>query len=128
MVASANARGSSTLEVLMDLENNGQENRAQWVLNPPEPPCMLRQVLDNIKGALLPRRNANRFSSLRNQSLPKYVFALLQDLFPIIGSLRNYNFQKFKYDFMAGITLACLAIPQVQLQTINIFNLGIWTF
>ncbi|CAL0320360.1 unnamed protein product [Lupinus luteus] len=109
MVAPTNAMVSSTLEKLMELKNTSHNIRAQWVLNPPEPPCLWRQVLDNIKGTFLPR---NKFSSLRNQSLSKNVFVLLQKLFPILGSLREYNIQKFKYDFMAGLTLAILAIPQ----------------
>ncbi|KAF1870255.1 hypothetical protein Lal_00003461 [Lupinus albus] len=110
MVGQTNGKVSSTLEKLMELKNTSHNIRAQWVLNPPEPPCLWRQVLDNIKGTLLHRNRL--LSSLRNQSLSKNVFELLQKLFPIIGSFREYNIQKFKYDFMAGLTLAILAIPQ----------------
>ncbi|KAE9608028.1 putative SLC26A/SulP transporter [Lupinus albus] len=116
MVGQTNGKVSSTLEKLMELKNTSHNIRAQWVLNPPEPPCLWRQVLDNIKGTLLHRNRL--LSSLRNQSLSKNVFELLQKLFPIIGSFREYNIQKFKYDFMAGLTLAILAIPQV----IDIFS------
>ncbi|XP_061336560.1 early nodulin-70-like, partial [Gastrolobium bilobum] len=113
MVASSdNSTVSGTLEDLLDLEQNGHNNRAQWVLNTPHPPCILRQVLDNIKDTLLPHPTRNIFFSLRNQPSPKLVFVLLQDLFPILGSFQNYNVQKFKSDFMAGLTLASLAIPQ----------------
>ncbi|KAJ1382762.1 sulfate anion transporter, conserved site [Sesbania bispinosa] len=112
MVASNTAIVSCTLEELMDIEKNVQENRALWVLNPPEPPCMLRQFFDNIKGTLFPRPNRNRFFTLRNQSTPKRVYALLKALFPILASFQNYNAHKFKCDFLAGLTLAIFAIPQ----------------
>ncbi|KAK7305990.1 hypothetical protein VNO77_43904 [Canavalia gladiata] len=106
------ASKKSTLEVV-DIEKNGHENRAQWVLNPPDPPCMLRQVLHNIKDTFLPRLNPNSlFFSLRNQPFSKRLFPLLHNLFPILGSFHNYNAQKFKCDFMAGLTLAIFAIPQ----------------
>ena len=76
---------------------------------------MLRQVVDNVKDTLLPHPNPKTFSYLRNQPFSKRAFALLQDLFPILPSLHNYNAQKFKCDFMAGLTLAIFAIPQVHL-------------
>ncbi|TKY47640.1 Early nodulin-70 [Spatholobus suberectus] len=108
MVASTKSTLNGTLEEVLDIENN----MAQWVLNPPDPPSMLRQVVDTIKDTLLPHPNPNAFSSLRNQPFSKRAFALLQDLFPILASFQNYNAQKFKCDFMAGLTLAIFAIPQ----------------
>ncbi|KAK7281031.1 hypothetical protein RIF29_08672 [Crotalaria pallida] len=99
---------SSTLEETLDLE----KNKAEWVLNPPEPPCMLHQLLGTIKGNLLHGRTRKKISYLRNQPLHKLVITMLLGLFPILGSFRNYNVQKFKYDFMAGLTLASLSIPQ----------------
>ncbi|XP_027337568.1 early nodulin-70-like [Abrus precatorius] len=113
MVASNKSTVNTAIfEEVLDIEKNGKEKRAEWVLNPPEPPCMLRQVLDNIKDTLLPRPNRNLFFSLPNQPFSKRVFALLQHLFPILRSFHNYNAQKFKCDFMAGLTLAIFAIPQ----------------
>lgn len=115
---------SCTLEEMKDLEKNGNNNnnnnnRALWVLSPPEPPCMLRQVLNNIKDTLLRLRRPNRnrfFSALRHQpSIPKRLFSLLQHLFPILASFQNYTAQKFKCDFFAGLIIAIFAIPQVQL-------------
>nr|KYP75836.1 Early nodulin-70 [Cajanus cajan] len=85
---------------------------AQWVLNPPEPPSMLHQIVDNVKDTLLPHPNPNAFSSLRNQPFSKRAFAFFQDLFPILASFQDYNTHKLKCDFMAGLTLAIFAIPQ----------------
>lgn len=103
------------LQELMDLEKNGEENRALWVLNPPEPPCMLRKVLNNIKDTLLHPPNLNTFFSLNHQPWPKQVFAILQRLFPILASFQNYTAHKFKCDVLAGLILAIFAIPQVQI-------------
>jgi low affinity sulfate transporter 2 len=102
------------LEVLMDLENenNGTENRKLWVLNPPEPPCMLRRVMENIKDNILHYSIRNQLFSLKHQSSPKLVLPLL---FPIFNSLKNYNVHKFKCDVLAGLILAIFAIPQVRL-------------
>ncbi|KAL5075753.1 hypothetical protein RYX36_014737 [Vicia faba] len=70
-----------SLEVLMDLENenNGRENRKLWVLNPPEPPCMLHRAVDNIKDSVLHCPNPNIFFSLKHQPLDKTVLPLLHD-------------------------------------------------
>ncbi|KAI5406003.1 early nodulin-70 [Lathyrus oleraceus] len=102
------------LEVLMDLENenNGRENRKLWVLNPPEPPCMLHRVVDNIKDSVLHCPIPNRFFSLKHQPLDKAVLPLLHGLFPILNSFKNYDVHKFKCDVLAGLILAIFAIPQ----------------
>ncbi|KAK7379455.1 hypothetical protein VNO80_04916 [Phaseolus coccineus] len=102
------ASNKSTLEEVLDIE----KNMNQWVLNPPDPPSMLRQVVDNVKDILLPHPQPNTFSSLRNQPFSRRAFAFLKNLFPILASFQNYNAQKFKCDFMAGLTLAIFAIPQ----------------
>lgn len=91
----------------MDLENenNDSENRILWVLNPPEPPGMLHRIIENIN-------LRNRFFSLKHQPSTKLVFPLLQCVFPILNSFKNYNVQKFKCDVLAGLVLAIFAIPQ----------------
>ncbi|KAJ7945375.1 Sulfate transporter 1.1 [Quillaja saponaria] len=124
MVASAIV--SCTLEELLDLEKNkGQANktnsRAQWVLNAPEPPCVWRQVVDNIKDTISP--HGNKLSSLKNQPTSKRVFSVLQEVFPILNCFKNYNATKFKYDLMAGLTLASLSIPQ-SMGYATLANLG----
>lgn len=105
-----------TLEVLiMDLENEkndiGRDSIALWVLNPPEPPCMLYRILKNLKEAQL----GVTLFSLKHQNSPKIVFTFLQALFPIFASFKNYNVHKFKSDVLGGLILAIFAIPQVQL-------------
>ncbi|XP_014490755.2 early nodulin-70 isoform X1 [Vigna radiata var. radiata] len=104
------ASKKSTLEEVLDIETS--MSRSQWVLNPPDPPSMPRQVLDNVKDILLPHPQPNTFSSLRNHPFPKRAFAFFQNLFPILASFQNYNAHKLKCDFMAGLTLAIFAVPQ----------------
>jgi high affinity sulfate transporter 1 len=41
----------------------------------------------------------------------------LQFLFPAVEWGRNYNFNKFKSDLIAGLTIASLCIPQVSRMT-----------
>ncbi|KAL2332784.1 hypothetical protein Fmac_013997 [Flemingia macrophylla] len=106
------ASNKSALEEVLEMEKNMMQ--AQWVLNPPQPPSMLRQIVDNIKDTLLPHPNPNAFSYLSsNQTrFSKRAFAFFQDLFPILASFQDYNAHKLKCDFMAGLTLAIFAIPQ----------------
>ncbi|KAK7311144.1 hypothetical protein RJT34_09078 [Clitoria ternatea] len=103
------ASKKSTVENVVDIEDN---KRGVWVVDPPAPPCMLSQVLDNFKHTLLPTPNPNTFLTATNQPFSKRLLALLRHVFPILASLQNYNYQKFKSDFMAGLTLAIFAIPQ----------------
>ncbi|XP_012571858.1 early nodulin-70-like [Cicer arietinum] len=96
----------------MDLENEkndiGRDSIALWVLNPPEPPCMLYRILKNLKEAQL----GVTLFSLKHQNSPKIVFTFLQALFPIFASFKNYNVHKFKSDVLGGLILAIFAIPQ----------------
>ncbi|KAL4349953.1 hypothetical protein AHAS_Ahas10G0093500 [Arachis hypogaea] len=89
----------------------------QWVQNAPDPPCFFREVFENVKDTILPPNNSkNVWSTLvvndNQQPLYKRVLVLLTEIFPILASLRGYNAHKFKFDLMAGITVASLAIPQ----------------
>lgn len=37
---------------------------------------------------------------------------VLEYLFPIVQWLPNYDLKKFRYDLLAGVTIASLAVPQ----------------
>ncbi|KAL4275639.1 hypothetical protein AHAS_Ahas20G0127300 [Arachis hypogaea] len=89
----------------------------QWVQNAPHPPCFFREVFENVRDTILPPSNSkNVWSTLvvndNQQPLYKRALVLLTEIFPILASLRGYNAHKFKFDLMAGITVASLAIPQ----------------
>lgn len=92
----------------------GRAETARWVLNSPDPPGLLHDLINTIKGTLLPHGNKSP-SSPTKQSLQKRAFLFLERLFPILNWGRNYKASKFKNDLMAGLTLASLSIPQVHM-------------
>lgn len=106
----APALEASKPEELPDLETNGHAERAQWVLNAPEPPGLWREVIDSVRDNILPCRN--KFLSLRNQHGPGDVVSFLQGVFPILVWCRSYTATKFRKDLLAGLTIASLCIPQ----------------
>lgn len=102
---------ATSAQEMLDLEKNGHAERAQWVLNPPEPPSLWRELKDCMRETLLPQ--CSNFLSSRNQTGFKTVISVLQAMFPILTWSRNYKATKFKNDVLAGLTLASLCIPQV---------------
>jgi low affinity sulfate transporter 2 len=104
---------TSTPEEIPDLEENaaGHAERAQWVLNAPEPPSPLRELIDSVRDTVFPC--GNNFLSLKNQPRPEHVVSFFQGLFPILVWSRTYTATKFKNDLLAGLTIASLCIPQV---------------
>ncbi|OAY35879.1 low affinity sulfate transporter 3 isoform X2 [Manihot esculenta] len=101
---------ATSAQEMLDLEKNGHAERAQWVLNPPEPPSLWRELKDCMRETLLPQ--CSNFLSSRNQTGFKTVISVLQAMFPILTWSRNYKATKFKNDVLAGLTLASLCIPQ----------------
>ena len=102
---------ASTQEESPDLEKNGHAERAQWVLNAPEPPGLWSELLDSVRDKILP--GGNNFMSLKNQSGRKHLLSFLQAVFPILVWCQSYTVRKFKNDLLAGLTIASLCIPQV---------------
>ncbi|KAL9224034.1 hypothetical protein vseg_000109 [Gypsophila vaccaria] len=60
------------------------------------------------------------FKEIKNAPPKKRILKGLQYFVPIFEWLPNYNFNLFRYDVLAGITIASLAIP----QGISYANLG----
>lgn len=52
------------------------------------------------------------FRQLRNEPFKRRALKTLQYFVPIFEWLPKYNLSSFKYDLLAGITIASLAIPQ----------------
>lgn len=110
-MASANQANESSINVqeTLDLEQNKSHNeRAQWVLNAPEPPSLWQELADSVKETFLPHRKRSK-----NEPGAKHLVSFLLEMFPILHWCRNYKATKFKNDLMAGLTLASLCIPQV---------------
>lgn len=54
--------------------------------------------------------------SFKNQPKSRKLLLGLQALFPILEWSRHYNLSKFKGDLIAGLTIASLCIPQVDIS------------
>ncbi|KAJ6305442.1 hypothetical protein OIU78_020894 [Salix suchowensis] len=94
-----------------DLEKSRLAEKAQWVLNAPDPPSLWRELMDSAREAVLPR--GKRFPYLKDKDgLFKTVISVLQTMFPIFSWCRHYKATEFKNDLLAGLTLASLCIPQ----------------
>lgn len=94
-----------------DLERNGHAEKAQWVLNAPEPPSLWQELTGSVRETVLP--HARRFPTVKDKgSLSKTVISFLHAIFPIFCWCRNYKATNFKNDLLAGLTLASLCIPQ----------------
>ncbi|KAM7523715.1 hypothetical protein LguiA_013617 [Lonicera macranthoides] len=88
----------------------GSAERAQWVLNPPEPPTLWREILNSVKENIFPNRKNSKFP--QGKPVSKHAISILEGIFPIFVWGRDYSITKFKNDFLAGLTLASLCIPQ----------------
>ncbi|GFZ10022.1 slufate transporter 2;1 [Actinidia rufa] len=85
--------------------------RTRWVLNSPNPPSLLQELVSSVKETIFPYRSKLTSSSPK-QPRSRVAVSVLQGLFPILSWARNYKASKFKKDLMAGLTLASLCIPQ----------------
>ncbi|XAR62189.1 hypothetical protein NMG60_11016853 [Bertholletia excelsa] len=87
----------------------------KWVLNSPEPPSLVEELVSSMKETLSVTPCGTKISSSSHKA-PRArsvaVFSVLKALFPVLGWARNYKLSKFKRDLMAGLTLASLSIPQ----------------
>ena len=98
----------------MDLEKNVQQDvRSQWVLNAPEPPSPWHVAVDSLRKTVSNYRE--KISSLSDQSCGTLLLSVLQVVFPILVWGRSYTIAKFRKDFLAGLTIASLCIPQVEI-------------
>ncbi|XVF64723.1 hypothetical protein PTKIN_Ptkin09bG0190200 [Pterospermum kingtungense] len=92
----------------VDLEDSGRTERAQWLMNSPEPPTLWQEFVSAVRRNVFPHGRKQYSSLAKGRS----AISLLQGLFPILSWGRTYKVSKFKADLMAGLTLASLSIPQ----------------
>lgn len=98
-------------DMQVDLEKNVQQDvRSQWVLNAPEPPSPWHVAVDSFRKTVSNYRE--KTSSLSDQSCGTLLLSVLQVVFPILVWGRSYTVAKFRKDFLAGLTIASLCIPQ----------------
>lgn len=90
----------------LHLEDTHQIERSKWMLNTPNPPPLWKKLITPIK-------NNKLFSSSKKRTCNQNAFSFFSTLFPILNLFKNYDAFKFKDDFLAGLTLASLSIPQV---------------
>ncbi|KAJ6335571.1 hypothetical protein OIU78_012236 [Salix suchowensis] len=96
----------------LDMEDaTGQLERAQWVLNSPDPPGLLQELGSSVREIIFSHGNKHA-SSAAGQKQQSRAMKFLQGLFPILRWGRDYKVSEFKNDLMAGLTLASLSIPQ----------------
>ncbi|XP_043697754.1 low affinity sulfate transporter 3-like [Telopea speciosissima] len=91
---------SCDVDQQQDIEHTSHVERTRWVLDAPEPPSRWCELMDKSS------------SSFRAKLQLRSVVVFLEGLFPILSWGRNYKFEKFKHDFLAGLTLSSLSIPQ----------------
>ncbi|RVW65434.1 Low affinity sulfate transporter 3 [Vitis vinifera] len=97
----------------LNIEDGSKTQRAEWVLNSPEPPGLCHEIVSSIKSAVFPNGGKHSSSSTKQtRSTAAGVVSFLHGLFPILTWGRNYKATKFRNDLMAGLTLASLSIPQ----------------
>ncbi|OVA14642.1 STAS domain [Macleaya cordata] len=107
-------RRNNPMDDQLEINVENRTERARWVLNSPKPPGLWHELVGSIKNTMFPSRNTSSSSSIKNKpgSRSKRVFTILQGVFPILRWGQKYNLMKFKSDFLAGLTLASLSIPQ----------------
>jgi len=93
----------------LHLEDTHQIDRTQWMLNSPNPPPLWNKLITPLK-------NNKFFSSSKKRTCHEHVVSFFSGLFPILSLFKNYDAFKFKDDFLAGLTLASLSIPQVYIH------------
>ncbi|KAL3532429.1 hypothetical protein ACH5RR_005950 [Cinchona calisaya] len=78
-------------------------------VNFPEPRSFGTVLKSNLKETLFPD---DPFSHIKNEPLSRKTKKVVQYFVPVFDWLPKYNLALFKYDLLAGITIASLAIPQ----------------
>lgn len=100
---------SQTLQKTMasSVPEDRRAERAQWVLNAPEPPGLWSKLHNFINENIFPKKYKSQTPKDRR------LFKILKNVFPIFSWGKSYNVKMFRNDVLAGLTLASLCIPQV---------------
>jgi high affinity sulfate transporter 1 len=71
---------------------------------------LLTEFSDTVKETFFAN---NPLREYKDQPWSKKLWLSLQHIFPVLDWGRHYTFSMFKGDFVAGLTIASLCIPQV---------------
>jgi high affinity sulfate transporter 1 len=71
---------------------------------------LLAEFTDTVKETFFADDQLREY---KDQPWSKKLWLSLQNIFPVLDWGRHYTFSMFKGDFVAGLTIACLSIPQV---------------
>ncbi|KAL1536222.1 Low affinity sulfate transporter 3 [Salvia divinorum] len=104
--SSADNSAAVELQPLDTDEAAGRVERSKWLLASADPPPPWQQLFSSIKESVLPHPNT------KQHNRPNRLLTFLQSLFPVLKWGKNYKASMFKSDFLAGLTLASLCIPQ----------------
>lgn len=88
---------------------NGEFECQHRVEVPREPTPFFKSVKKSAKEILFPD---DPFRQFKNQPVSRKLVLGLQYFIPILEWAPRYTFEFFKADFIAGITIASLAVPQ----------------
>ncbi|CAM6114429.1 unnamed protein product [Calypogeia fissa] len=86
----------------------GERPKAHRVGNPPKP-SVPRQLLHHAKETMFPDDPYHQFKGQTTKM--KWILGL-QYVFPLLSWLPNYELSMLKGDIAAGLTIACLSIPE----------------
>ncbi|XP_073302761.1 sulfate transporter 3.1-like isoform X1 [Primulina huaijiensis] len=87
--------------------DNETQHRFEVGIPPPRP--LLHSLKSSFKETFFPD---DPFKQLKNQSISRKLILSLKYFVPILEWAPRYKFEFFKADFVAGITIASLAVPQ----------------
>lgn len=106
------AIGGEEMDISSDLQSHRHSENLSYVHKMGKPPKqnLLKEFTATLKETFLPDDPLRPF---KGQPKRKKVVLGLQTLFPILDWGRDYSFSKFKGDFISGLTIASLCIPQV---------------
>jgi len=94
----------------VNIEQNAQNVRSQWVLNAPEPPSLWRVLANSL------RKTISHYKCTLCLSVMQVVFAIL-------AWGRNCTATKFRKDLLAILTIASLCIPKEHISHVILTKL-----
>lgn len=114
--------GPNDLDITSSSSHNNTENLPYvHKVGAPLKQNLLKEFIATLKETFLAVDDPMR--RLKDQTLSRTLLLLCQNIFPIFEWGREYNFSKFRGDFIAGLTIASLCIPQVDYLSKALCNL-----
>ncbi|XP_020103871.1 sulfate transporter 1.2-like [Ananas comosus] len=90
-------------------QHRAENNQSVYKIGFPPKKTLLREFTDAVKETLF---HDEPLRPYKDQPVSRKLVLGLQFLFPILEWGRQYSFNKFKGDLIAGLTIASLCIPQ----------------